>query len=196
MNQTNTSFMTPSLYEVPTDTPLGLDLEAFLITDTNFGDSDNKDHQEKVMQSIIKDNKTMLSILNKRTLTVQTLMNWWNKGNIDSTINALTSKRDTSVVMDFFNYAFVKGGHANLDQITMENAAAILAHLFSLINSKYETYLIVGIKALKVIFEHVSVLISSECNIMREGGEVSMEVKQQQNVQKALMILGQLEKLK
>ena len=188
--------MTPSLYEVPTDTPLGLDLEKFLITETNFGDANDQNHQEKVMQSIIKDNKTMLSILNKRTLTVRTLMNWWNKGNIDSTINALTSKRDTSVVMDFFNYAFVKGDHSNFDQITMENAAALLAHLFSLINSKYETYLIVGIKALKVIFEHVSIIISNECNIMREGGEVSMEVKQQQNLQKALMILGQLEKLK
>jgi hypothetical protein len=196
MNTTLMSIMTPSLYEVPTDTPLGLDLEKFLVTEVNFGDLTEEDNQSKIVQSLIKENKTMLSIMTKRSLNMRSLLNWWNKGNVDSTINTLTSRRDTSLVMDFFNYAFVKGKPTNLNLITMENAAAILAHLCSLINSKYETYLIVGIKALRVIFEHVSVMLSQECNIMREGTEVNFELKQSHNLQKAVMILAQLEKVK
>jgi len=78
----------------------------------------------------------------------------------------------------------------------MENAAAILAHLYSLINSKYETYIIVGIKALKGIFDQITLLLSENWSIMREGGEVNFEVKQQANLQKAIMILGQMDKLK
>jgi len=96
----------------------------------------------------MNDNKTMLSIMNKRTNNLQLLIRWWKKGNIDSAINAISSRRDTSLVVDFFNYAFVKE-NKNLEKITMENSAAILAHLYSLLNSKYETYLIVGLKALK-----------------------------------------------
>ena len=160
MNTTLNSLMAPSLYEVPTDTPLGLDLEKFLITETNFGDISQEETQTKVMKNLISENKTMLSILNKRQQSINAIQNWWKKGNIDSTINMLTSRRDTSLVVDFFNYGFVKSKYNNLQYITMENAAAVLAHLYSLLNSKYESYLIIGIKALKSIFEHVSALIS------------------------------------
>lgn len=102
MNTTMNSILTPSLYEVPTDTPLGLDLDKFLVTEVNFGDATEEDNQTKLVQSLIKDNKTMLSIMNKRSLNMRTVINWWHKGNIDSVINALTSRRDTSLVIDFF----------------------------------------------------------------------------------------------
>jgi hypothetical protein len=190
------SLFAPSLYEVPTDTPLGLDLEKFLIQEVTYSDSWEEDKYERIMQAVIKENKTMLSIMNKRRMSILAIINWWNKGNVDSAINALTSKRDTSLVMDFFNYAFVKEKYRNLGLVTMENAAALLAHLYSLINSKYETYQIVGWKALKVIFDHVSMLLSENWNIMREGSEINFEIKQAQNLQKAIMILGQFDKLR
>lgn len=147
MNTTFMSNFTPSLYEVPTDTPLGLDLEKFLTSTTDFSNLNSENTHEKIMNGIMKENKIVQNILSKRAINARALVNWWMKGNVDSTINTLTSKRDTSLVMDFFNYAFVKGKPVNLELVTMENAAAILAHLSSLINSKYETYLIVGIKA-------------------------------------------------
>jgi len=154
------SFFTPSLYEVPTDTPLGLDLEKFLVTEVNFNGGTEEDNHSKVIQNLMKENKTMLSIMNKRALSMQAVTNWWNKGNIDCAVNMLSSRRDTSLIMDFFNYTFVKGTPTNLNLVSMENAAALMAHLYSLINSKYETYQIVGIKALRKIFEQVSLLLS------------------------------------
>jgi len=108
MNTTTNSLFAPSLYEVPTDTPLGLDLDKFLMEEWNIEDANEEDGQAKLMQGLMKDNKTMLSILNKRTINIRLLQKWWNKGNIDSTINTLTSRRDTSLVVDFFNYTFVK----------------------------------------------------------------------------------------
>jgi hypothetical protein len=160
MNTTTNSLFAPSLYEVPTDTPLGLDLEKFLTDDIEIDNPSEEDGQVKIMQNLMKENKTMLSIVHKRNNNLKALLNWWSKGNVDSTINTLTSRRDTSLVMDFFNYTFAKEPLKNLSIISMENAAAILAHLYSLINSKYETYLIVGIKALKHVFDQVTLILS------------------------------------
>ena len=102
MNTTTNSLFAPSLYEVPTDTPLGLDLEKFLATEWNIEDPSEEDSQAKLMQGIMKDNKTMLSIMNKRTNNLRLLQKWWGKGSMDSTINTLSSRRDTSLVVDFF----------------------------------------------------------------------------------------------
>eukprot|EP00344_Euplotes_crassus_P004340 CAMPEP_0197000850 /NCGR_PEP_ID=MMETSP1380-20130617/5701_1 /TAXON_ID=5936 /ORGANISM="Euplotes crassus, Strain CT5" /LENGTH=158 /DNA_ID=CAMNT_0042418303 /DNA_START=71 /DNA_END=547 /DNA_ORIENTATION=+ len=154
------SMFAPSLYEVPTDTPLGLDLEKFLANECNVEDIEEDDSQVKLMKNLMKDNKVMLTIMNKRANNLKIVQRWWNKANLDSTINTLSSRRDTSLVVDFFNYTFVKDPSKHLSKITMENAAALLAHLYSLINSKYESYIIIGLKALKGIFDQVTLLLS------------------------------------
>ena len=87
----------------------------------------------------MKDHKTMLSISTKRAQSLRQLLNWWKKGSLDSVINTLTSKRDTSLVMDFYSFAFAKtalekgeeegklgSANGNLELLTLENSAAVL----------------------------------------------------------------------
>jgi hypothetical protein len=38
--------------------------------------------------------------------SIKVILNWWNKGNITSAINALNMMNDQSVVMDVLNNTF------------------------------------------------------------------------------------------
>ncbi len=51
---------------------------------------------------------------------------------------------DTSIVMDLLNYTFAE--NQKIDTLNYENIAQILPHATSLVNSKYETHVLAGIK--------------------------------------------------
>ena len=46
----------------------------------DFGDISQEETQTKVMKNLISENKTMLSILNKRQQSINAIQNWWKKG--------------------------------------------------------------------------------------------------------------------
>lgn len=50
--------------------------------------------------------------------------------------------------------------------ISLEKASDILGHINSLINSKYEPYLVCGLKALRMIFYKVQEWVNIECTMM------------------------------
>jgi hypothetical protein len=85
--------------------------------------------------------------------------------------------------MDFINNTFVE--HAdndeclrnNVQSIKIVNCGAMLSHIYTLLNSKYGTYLICGIKALKVIFQKVSEIIFKAQESIRSGIEVMGDIK-------------------
>ena len=97
------------------------------------------------------------------------------QGNINSTINALSSLKDLSVVNDFMSETFAQ--NQRLELLTYENTPALLAHCFSLINSKYESHSIAGIKAYSSIFnvfrdrimQAKNVVVSDKVDIERES---------------------------
>ena len=66
--------------------------------------------------------------------------------------------KDMSIVNDFISETYSK--NERLDTITMENCPAILAHCLSLINSKFQSYNINGIKAYNNIFKIFQDVIS------------------------------------
>ena len=70
-------------------------------------------------------------------------MNWWNKGNIGSAINALSMQNDLSVTMDVLNATFAK--NQRLDLLNYDNIAAILPQATNLVNSRYETHVLCGL---------------------------------------------------
>ncbi len=57
---------------------------------------------------------------------------------------------DPSIVNDFLAETFSK--QLKMDLLTMENTPALLAHCLSLINGKYESHTLNGVKAYSHIF--------------------------------------------
>jgi hypothetical protein len=53
--------------------------------------------------------------------SIKVILNWWNKGNITSAINALNMMNDMSVVMDVLNNTFAE--NQRIDMLNYENIA-------------------------------------------------------------------------
>ncbi|CDW90005.1 katanin p80 wd40-containing subunit b1 [Stylonychia lemnae] len=159
-----------SLYEIPIDKPLNLDIGKFLQpTDVKYNGNDIELIQEAMKQSQVMDR-----ILDKRQKNLKTVLKWWGQGNINSTINCLSQLNDLSVVNDFVADTFAV--NSKLDLLNMENTPAILAHCLRLINSKYESHSNTGIRAYNNIFkifqdrimQAKSIIVSDKVDIERE----------------------------
>jgi WD40 repeat protein len=204
---------TASLYEVPIDKPWGLNLEKFLnnigngITTTQtfgtLGQVPPIEVQRKVMEDVIKSNKTMLSVLNSRKIHLENVQMNWELGDLSKTLNALVINKDTSAVMDFFNNTFVLKDNdsnkdllrKNLTSIKITNSSALLSHIYTLLNSKYETYLIWGIKSLHSVFQPISSIIFSWRADIRNNREVAGEVKNDEKSRRLVILMKQLKKI-
>ena len=202
---------TASLYEVPIDRPIGLNLEKFLnnigngITTTQtFGtikDAPSVEVQRKVMEDIIKSNKTMLSVMNSRKIHLENIKQNWDTGDLAKALNALVINKDTSAVMDFINDTYVENDinretiRNNVSRIKITNWGQLLSHIYTLLNSKYETYLICGIKALKVVFQTISEIIFKAKQDIKSGIEIAGEIKNTEKERRVTMILKQLSKI-
>lgn len=126
---------TASLYEVPIDKPCGLNLEKFLnnisngITTTQtfgtLGMVPSVEVQRKVMEDLIKSNKTMLSVMNSRRIHLDNVKINWESGDLSKTLNALVINKDTSAVMDFFNNSFVEKDDGSNHDMIKRNVASI-----------------------------------------------------------------------
>jgi con80 domain of Katanin len=88
---------------------------------------------------------TLVGVINRRMNSIKVILNWWNKGNITSAVNALSMMNDTSVIMDVLNNTFAD--NQRIDMLNYENIAAILPHATMLVNSKYETHIQAGLKS-------------------------------------------------
>lgn len=204
---------TASLYEVPIDKPWGLNLEKFLnnvshgITTTQtFGTLNQAppiEVQRKIMEDVIKSNKTMLSVMNSRRIHLENVKVNWELGDLSKTLNALVINKDTSAVMDFINNSFVESDDGtnremirhNIQGIKITNCGALLSHIYTLLNSKYETYLICGIKALKVVFQTISEIIFKCRDDIRNGNEVAGEIKNEEKGRRLTILMKQLTKI-
>ena len=94
----------------------------------------------------------VVGVIQRRMGSMNVILNWWNKGNITSAVNALTMMNDQSVVMDVLNNTFAD--NQRIDMLNYENIAAILPHTISLVNSKYETHIQAGLKSTLNILKH------------------------------------------
>ena len=62
-----------------------------------------------------------MGVVQRRMSSIKVILNWWNKGNITSAINALNMMNDMSVVMDVLNNTFAE--NQRIDMLNYENIA-------------------------------------------------------------------------
>lgn len=63
----------------------------------------------------------MVGVVSRRMGSIKVILNWWNKGNVTSAINALNMMNDMSVVMDVLNNTFAE--NQRIDMLNYENIA-------------------------------------------------------------------------
>ncbi|CAI2381436.1 unnamed protein product [Moneuplotes crassus] len=202
-----------SLYEVPIDQPVGLNLEKFLNnvskgitssqTFTTIGNVPSIEEQRNIIEDVIKSNKTTLSILSSRKIHLDNIKQNWRLGDLSKTLNSMVINKDTSAVMDFFNNTFVvrEGGpdqetvRKNLGLVKITNCLSLLSHIYTLLQTKYETYLLCGIKTLKVIMQPISEIIFKCSNDIKNGIEVAGEIKNDEKKRRLKHLFKQLTKI-
>ena len=76
-----------SLYEIPIDRPLNLDIGKFLQPKSELQYNGN---DIEIIQEAMKNHKIVENIMDRRQKNLKTLQKWWLSGNTNSTINCLS----------------------------------------------------------------------------------------------------------
>lgn len=127
------------------------------MTDANPGPEEKKSNTKRdleIINEIMEQHPIMVGVMQRRLDQVKVIMNWWNKGNITSAINALSMQNEISVTMDVLNATFAR--NQRLDLFNYDNIAAILPHATNLVNSRYETHVLCGLRTVLNILKHFS----------------------------------------
>lgn len=147
MRLTNTTNLS-SLYEIPIDKPLNIDLGKFLQPKEDLSYHDGNDLE--LINEALKQHTLIENILTRRQRNMKAVLKWWHSGNVSSTISALAQVNDLSVLNDFLAESFA--ANVKLEVLTVENAPAFLGHSLTLINSKYESHTLTGVKTFGNVF--------------------------------------------
>lgn len=84
--------------------------------------------------------------------SIRVILNYWKKGDFNSVINSLGMMNDTSVIMDVLNHTFAD--NQKIEMLNFDNVASIMPHCTMLVNSKYETHILAGLKSTANILKH------------------------------------------
>lgn len=156
--------------------PLGLNVNAFLSNNTPAPSVNDMD-QEAIREKICKENPLMLQILNQRLQNLRVLKHFWRQGNIKGAMQALMKMNDLPVAVDFFNG--IESHLISGNVMTLEIAAAMLPVIKSLLGSRFEGYVSISLRYLKVQLRSFSQLIldtrSAPSNFINPSQEERLE---------------------
>ncbi|TNV83313.1 hypothetical protein FGO68_gene14301 [Halteria grandinella] len=187
MRLTNTTNLS-SLYEIPIDKPLNIDLGKFLQPKEDLRYQNGNDIE--IINEAMKQHPLIDNIMTRRQRNMRTVMKWWHQGNISSTINALTQMNDLSVLNDFLSDTFAQ--NQRLEVLTIENAPAVIGHCLTLINSKYESHTVTGVKTCGNIFNVFRDRIMQAKSVI--VNERFVDLERETRLQKFDMLIDQFEK--
>lgn len=133
--------------KAPHDKPIGLELKSF---DMDAGAGQKRDIE--IINEVMEQHNTLVGVVQRRISSIKVIQNWWSKNNIASAINALNMMNDQSIVMDVLNNTFAE--NQKIEALSYDNISQILPHAISLVNSKYETHILAGLKTCLNILKH------------------------------------------
>ena len=58
----------------------------------------------EIINEVGQHHTTLIGVISRRTDSVKVIINWWNKGQVGSAINALNMQNDLSVSMDVLSF--------------------------------------------------------------------------------------------
>jgi len=127
-----------------------------------------------------------MAVANKRMGHVTLILNYWNRGEVTNALAAINMINDLSVTMDVFGYTFANGYGLHL--LTLDHAAIILSLALTLVHSKYECYVQVGLRTIDNIFKQFSEKIRSALTVPLLGG---VDLAREERLKKSDLCLKQ-----
>jgi len=121
-----------------------------------------------VINELMEQHTTVVGVVNRRMNSIRVILNYWKKGDFNSVINCLGMMNDNSVVMDVINSTFAD--NQKVEMLNFDNVANVLPHCTQLVNSKYETHIIAGLKATSNILHHFAGEIIKIKTVVVSGG--------------------------
>ena len=85
---------------------------------------------------------------------MKVIINWWNKGQVTSAINALNMQNDLGLTMDVINATLSQ--NCRFDTLKTESATSFMPQVCILLESKYQNHLMAGMKAALNLLRHFS----------------------------------------
>ena len=116
----------------------------------------------------MEQHNTALGVMNRRMNSIKVILNYWKKGDFNSVINSLGMIKDNSVVMDVLNHTIASD--SRVDMLNYENVGNLLQHCTMLVNNKYETYILTGLRTTKNLLAHFGPQITQLKTIPVSGG--------------------------
>ncbi len=166
-NLTNLNLSTSSFNTNMSNEPLGLDLNSFLKNNKNMDETVHDVSQTNdipLIQEINDQHQAIKAAIAKRFNSIKMVANWWVKSDFSSAINALNLMKDSSVINDFFNFAFFSRDDFSRIPLNLEHLISLFKHCYNLINSKYENYCNTGCQSGLIFLRKFSELFSCAKN--------------------------------
>ncbi|CAG9310781.1 unnamed protein product [Blepharisma stoltei] len=149
--------MGASFVEARSNAPIGLNFQEFMPKVEAESSNDSK-----ILSEIDENHDRILTVIKRRTESINLVLNWWLGGNMSATINALNMMNDISVRADVLRYCFTD---CRLDCLSLEHCASILPLAKSLIDSKYEAYIRTGMLVVSTLLKQFRSLITSTLTV-------------------------------
>ena len=58
----------------------------------------------KILNEVNERHTQFVNVINRRVSSIKVIINWWNKGQVNSAINALNMQNDLGLTMDVINF--------------------------------------------------------------------------------------------
>lgn len=153
---TNTSFASHKTSE-----PMGLDFNKFLQVNPDETIHEiSQTNDLSLVQAINEQHISIKGAIVKRCNSLKMVSKWWSDSNISSALTALNMIKDLPVINDFFNFALIQREDIKKIPLSLDHAISLLSHIYSLINSKYESYCKTGCKAGVILLKNFNERIS------------------------------------
>lgn len=143
----------------------------------------------EIINEVSQHHTTLIGVISRRADQVKVIINWWNKGDVTSAINALSMQNDLSVSMDVLNVTFAQ--NHRIEMLNYENVANVIPHCINLVNSKYETHILTGLKSILNILRQFSPKLI-QLKQMPLGREV--DLAREERLRKADLCIEQFQK--
>lgn len=126
-----------------------------------------------VIHEVMEQHQDLLQTIQQRKNSVEIAIKYWKNSNFQSVINTFKMmNKDPSVIMDVINHTFARG--LKMEVLNYENIHEIMPFITSLIASKYESYVLAGLRATKEILQRFGPEIIQIKSFKMLGGGVDL----------------------
>eukprot|EP00658_Telonema_sp_P-2_P005482 TRINITY_DN12047_c0_g1_i1.p1 TRINITY_DN12047_c0_g1~~TRINITY_DN12047_c0_g1_i1.p1 ORF type:complete len:670 (+),score=113.01 TRINITY_DN12047_c0_g1_i1:73-2082(+) len=144
------SLSQPNLIPAHRDTPVGLDIDAFLP-----GGKPTQMPDDEILRQTMEQHHSMCGILNNRLTILRAVHTLWAKGDFREAILLMAKMKDPAVVVDVLTHAQLR----TAKDFTLDMAVEFLPLMQDLLASRFEDYIVVALETTNVLLKGFSSLI-------------------------------------